>query len=268
MIDSHCHPYLFKNNIKKILLSFKSKWWEYLVSIAVDIESSKKSISIAKSYDFIYSTIWIQPNDTIKYNKDIDWAINKLEDLYIKNKENIVWIWECWLDYYWIKSLINDKLNEKDIKSIQKDFFKKQILLAKKYNLPVIIHNRNAKEDTFKILKEINYKNFIFHCYSEDLNFAKKLLDFNPKAIISFSWIVTFQNAKEIQEVAKNIPLQNIIIETDAPFLTPVPFRWKQENKPELVKYILEKIIKLREEKTQDIENKILKNTKKIFHLK
>jgi TatD DNase family protein len=92
-------------------------------------------------------------------------------------------------------------------------------------NLPVIIHNIEAKEDVFEILKQESFKNFIFHCYSEDLEFAKKLLEFAPNCKISFSGIVTFRNALGVQETAKNIPLENIIAETDSPYLTPVPYR-------------------------------------------
>jgi TatD DNase family protein len=97
--------------------------------------------------------------------------------------------------------------------------------LAKKFNLPIVIHNREAKDDILEILKQEDFKDFIFHCYSEDLDFALKLLEFSPNCKIGFSGVVTFKNAKEIQETAKNIPLKNILAETDSPFLTPVPYR-------------------------------------------
>ena len=110
-------------------------------------------------------------------------------------------------------------------KSLQKIFFKAQIELAKTYNLPIIIHNRDSREDVLSILKETDFKNFIFHCYSEDLEYANKLIAFAPDCKISFSGIVTFKNATDIQDSAANIPLKNIIIETDSPYLAPEPHR-------------------------------------------
>jgi TatD DNase family protein len=153
-------------------------------------------------------------------------------------------------------------------KDLQKIFFKAQIELAKKYNLPIIIHNREAKDDVFEVLVETNFKNFIFHCYSEDLEYAKKLLEFAPESMISFSGIVTFKNAKEVQETAKNIPLKNILVETDSPYLTPTPFRGKEENEPAFTKYVLEKIIELREESAKEIEKQVFENSKNIFKIK
>jgi TatD DNase family protein len=269
MFDSHCHPYLSKNNTSEnIVSSFRKSWWDYLISIWIDIETSRTSVKLANKYDKVFASIWIQPTYTIKYKWKLENEMKLLEKLYLDNKKNIIWIWECWLDYHWIPSLINDSLDKNTIIKIQKDFFKAQIYLAKKYNLPVIIHNRDAKEDILYILKYENYKNFIIHCFSEDLYFAKQCLNFAPNCMISFSWIITFKNSKKIQETAKNIPLKNILIETDSPYLTPVPYRWKQENKPELVKYILEKIIELRSEDSKTIKDQIIINSLKIFNIK
>jgi TatD DNase family protein len=103
------------------------------------------------------------------------------------------------------------------------------------------------------------------HCYTENLDYANKLLEFAPGCMISFSWIVTFKNAKEIQETAKNIPLNNILIETDSPYLTPTPLRWKEENEPDFTKYILDYICKIRNEDNEKIKKQIFENSIKIF---
>jgi len=153
-------------------------------------------------------------------------------------------------------------------KKLQKLFFKAQIELAKKYNLPVIIHNRESKDDVLEILQETNFKNFIFHCYSENLEYAQKLLEFSPNCKISFSGIVTFKNALDIQKTAKNIPLKNILVETDSPYLTPTPLRWKEENEPSYTKYVLEKIIELREESPEEIKKTIFENSLEMFWIK
>ena len=140
-----------------------------------------------------------------------------------------------------------------------------KINLAKKLNLPIVIHNRDAKNDIFEILKEENFKNFVFHCFSENLDFAKKVLEFSPNAMISFSGILTFKNAIEIKETAKNIPLENILAETDSPYLTPMPFRWKEENEPIFTRYVIEEIAKLKNQDLEYISEKIFENSKKFF---
>jgi len=262
-IDTHCHIYLSKDKCEdEIIENFIKLWWKYMICIWIDLESSQKAINLAKKYDFIYATIWIHPSDSIKYIWNLKNTINKLEELYIQNKKHIVWVWETWLDYY--------HTDKNDIQSIenQKIFFKAQIELSKKYNLPLIIHNRETKDDVLSIIKETNLKDFILHCFSEDLDYANKLIDYSPNCKISFSWIVTYNSWKLIQETAKNIPLQNILIETDAPFLTPWKKRWKEENEPWFTKYMLEKIIFLRDEKPEIIEKQILENSENIFKLK
>lgn len=262
-IDTHCHPNLAKDkSIDDIIKNFKSSWWKYMICIGTDLETSEDCLNLAKKYDFIKATIWIHPTDINEYRDKLDETIEKLEKMYLKNKKYIVWIWECWYDYYWI-----DKSNFEIEKKVQEDFFVSQINLAKKYNLPVIIHNREAKEDTLKTLIKTDCKNYILHCFSENLEFANRCLEFSPNCMISFSWIVTFNSAKDIQATAKNIPLKNILVETDSPYLTPTPKRWKEENEPSFTKYVLEKIVDLREESKEDIEKQVLKNSLKVFNL-
>ncbi|USN59432.1 MAG: TatD family hydrolase [Candidatus Peribacteria bacterium] len=179
------------------------------------------------------------------------------------------------MDYYWIDQDEEYKkappeYQEKILvlrKELQRLFFIAQIRLAQTYNLPVVIHNRDAGTDTLEILKETNCQKFILHCFSEDLEFAKACIDFAPECMVSFSGIVTFQNAKDIQETAQHIPLKNIIIETDAPYLTPVPYRGKRENESALVAHVFEKICELRSESRDEIEKQIYENSRKIFRL-
>ena len=255
LYDTHCHPNLAKNKNKiEIINNFLEENPEgFLNIIWTDLEKSKNVIELSKKFDRAFCSIWIHPCDIS--NLDIKNTIKNLEKLYLENKEKIVAIWECWLDYYW----------EKDKKEEQKKFFKAQIKLAEKYNLPIIIHNRESRDDIYKILEETNFKNFIFHCYSENLEYAQKLLKLSPNCKISFSGIVTFKNAKEIQETAKNIPLKNILVETDSPYLTPTPHRWKQENEPAFTKYVLEKIIELRDEEPKKIKKTIFENSLEMF---
>ena len=258
LIDTHCHPFLSKEKpYINTFNNFINNSWNYLISIWIDLKSSKKSIELSKKYDFIYSTIWIHPN----YSKT-NTQILELKKLYLENKEKIVWIWECWYDYFHI-----NKNNIVKKKKTQKLLFEAQIELAKELWLPVIVHSRKASEDTLNTLKTKNCKNFIIHSFSENLDIAKKYIDFSPECMIWFNWIITFKNALDIQNTAKNIPLRNIIIETDSPYLTPVPFRWKEENEPIYIKYILDKIIELRNEDKEEITKSIFENSLKIFKI-
>lgn len=269
--DTHCHTYLTKLKIEdKVLEEIKEKWNFYIANIWVDLKISQHCIDIAKKYDFAYATVWIHPCDIWQYN-DLNETINKLEKL-AKNVK-VVAVWECGLDYYWIAR--NDnweilEISQKELeakKLIQKKWFIAQIELARKLNLPVIVHNREAGWDIFEILKETKYTNFILHCYSENLEYASNLLKLAPNCKISFSWILTFNSAKSIQETAKNIPLKNILIETDAPYLTPTPFRW-QENYPYYVENVFNKLCDLRNESFDEIERVVWENSIEVYGIK
>lgn len=271
IIDTHCHPYLNREKSEKeILKNFFENGGENLIIIWTDLENSKKSLEIAKKNEKIFATIWIHPCDC--ENLDLEKTMLELEKIYLENREKIVAIWEIWLDYYRIlkdsEKILKDKQNYiLKRKKEQKIFFEAQINLAKKLNLPIVIHNRESAEDIFQILKENNFKNFVLHSFSENLDFAKKVLEFAPDCKISFSGIVTFKNALEIQKTAKNIPLWNILAETDSPYLTPTPFRWKSENEPIFTKYVIEKIAELREENLEFVADEIFKNSKNFFKI-
>lgn len=275
IIDTHCHPYLNKiKNKDEIIKNFFEKWWEYMVVIWTDLNTNLKALEIANSHKQIFATVWIHPCDV--FDLDLEKAISILEETIKNNKEKIVAIGECGLDYYRIERdeeilKMNWGEREKAIKSkkdLQKRFFKAQIKIAEKYNLPIVIHNRESRDDVLEILKETNFKNFIFHCYSEDLEYAKKLIDFAPDCFLSFSWIVTFKNAIWVQETAREIDIKHILAETDSPYLTPTPFRWKEENEPIFTKYVIEHIAKIRWEKLDLLWDYIYNNSKKVFNIK
>jgi len=279
LYDTHCHPNLAKNKDKfEIIKNFLEENPEgFLNIIWTDLDHSKNVCELSTNSSRTFCSIWIHPSDIL--NLDLEKSILYLKELLNSDKnKKIISIWETWLDYYWLKPE-NDKNLQKykpeDIekiiklkKDLQKIFFRAQIELARKYKLPIIIHNRDSKDDIYNILVESNFKNFIFHCYSENLEYAKKILKFSPNCKISFSGIVTFKNAKDIQETAKNIPLKNILVETDSPYLTPTPFRWKEENEPSFSKYVLDKIIELRDEDPEIIKKQIFQNSIEIFWIK
>jgi len=207
-----------KNGVKK------------MVVVGYDLQTSLKAVEIASVYDFVYAAVGIHPSE-VKNAKISDFeAVERLLD---NNK--VVAIGEIGLDYHW----------DKDNKEEQKDFFIRQIKLAHKYNLPIIIHSREAAQDTFFVLKENKkyYEKGIMHCFSYSLEMARKFIDLN--FYIAFGGTLTFLNSKENKEVVRNIDIEKILIETDAPYLTPHPFRGKI-NEPKYIGLVAEEIAKLK----------------------
>lgn len=262
IIDTHTHIYLNKKHSKSdIIEGLKIGWIEKIISIGTDLENSKISIDLALENPWvIFATVWIHPTDVSKYKGNLKGTINTLENMILENIHSIKWIWECGFDFHWI-----DKNNFEEEKQLQEEFFKAQIKLAKKYSLPLIIHTRDAKEDTLRVLKEMEAKKFVLHCYSEDLEFALRCLYYSEECMISFSGIVTYKSASSVQKTAANIALDRILVETDCPFLSPQAVRW-QENIPNNTKYNLEKVFELRKENGkketfEEVENIIYKNS-------
>lgn len=268
IIDTHTHIYLNESyKIDEIIENLENDNIKKIISIWIDLESSLKSIELAKKYPWIvYATVWIHPTDVLKYKDDLKWTINQLEYIIRENLEYVRWVWECGFDFFRI-----NKENFEEEKKIQEDFFKAQISLAIKYSLPIIIHTRDAREITLEVLQQMNAKKFVLHCFSEDLDFAYKAIYYSWECMISFSWIVTFKNAQHVQNVAANIPLNKVLIETDCPYLAPQPVRW-QENIPNYTKFNLDKIYELRNQngKPEDFETvkqQIYNNSLNFFNL-
>lgn len=156
---------------------------------------------------------------------------------------------------------------ETEQKETQKILFFAMTELALKYNLPVVIHTRNAREDTIRYIKESGIRKAIIHCFSEDYAFAEKLMNYSDEIVFSFSGIVTYKKSLAIQETAKLLPLSKILIETDAPFLSPQAVRGTI-NEPANVRYVLEAIQNLRTESGTEIEKVIFKNSLRIYDIK
>lgn len=269
LFDTHAHPYLsFKKSPETILEHFFWDERNICISIGCDIESSEKSIALSKKYPWkLFASIGFHPCDLdwYQYPKGV---VADIEKLYERNKEYIVAIWEIGLDYYHLYHLSESSwYSESEIKEIQKTYFREQIRLAKKLNLPFIIHSRESNEEVLEILREENTENYVFHSFSWDWDFAQRVLAQNPEAMFGFGGIMTFKKSQDLQEVVKNLPLKHILIETDSPFLTPEPLRGREENEPEFVKYVLKKIQELREEAPEEIEKILYENGKKFFWL-
>lgn len=220
-----------------------------IVVAGYSLESSRKAVQIAHEYPFIYATVGISPNDCIDTD---DEDIKEIEILLQDSK--VVALGEIGLDYYW-KDVPADK---------QKDVFEKQIEIAKRYNKPIVIHARDAYEDTYNILKNAAHYG-IMHCYSGSVEMAKRYIDLGFK--ISLAGPVTFKNAKVPKEVAKAIGIDHLLIETDCPYLTPQPFRGKL-NEPANVVYIAQEIAQLKEMDVEDVARITTFNAKEVFGIK
>ena len=260
LLDSHAHynDEKFDNDRKEIIEQTLKNGVSNFIVAGYNIESSKKALNIVKEYKELYSIVGISPNDIedIKEDKDIDTNILKIEKL-IKadNNGKIVAVGEIGLDYYW----------NKENKELQKIIFKKQIELANKYNLPIVIHTRDAINDTLEIIKNNEVKNRgIFHCCPLNRELVKEALKLGY--YISLSGVVTFKNAKNANEIIEMIPENRILIETDSPYLAPEPVRGTRNNCMN-VKYVAEKIGKIKNKTLEEIADITNKNTKTIFKI-
>ena len=202
-----------------------------------------------KKYNDVYGYVGVFPEEVKEFT---DKTLSDMEEI-IKSNPKIIGIGEIGLDYYWDKSF----------KELQKEVFIKQIEFANQMNLPLNIHSREAHLDTLEILKKYNKNSTaIMHCFSGSLEFARECI--KEGIYIALGGVVTFKNAKKTKEVAKNIPLEYLLLETDDPYLAPVPFRGK-ENQPMYVKYVAEEIANLRGITPEEVAKTSTENAKKIF---
>lgn len=220
-----------------------------IIVAGYDLKSSKRAVQIAHEQPFIYATVGISPNDCLDTT---DEDLKEIEQLL--QDERVVAIGEIGLDYYW-----KDVLKEQ-----QKLIFEKQIEMAKKYQKPIVIHARDAYEDTYDLLKKANHYG-VMHCYSGSVEMAKRYIDVG--FFISLAGPVTFKNAKVPKEVATQIGIDHLMIETDCPYLTPHPFRGKL-NEPANVVYIAQEIAKLKNMEIEDVARITTFNAKELFGIK
>ena len=221
-----------------------------IITIGVDIESCKKNISIAERFDNIYTAIGFHPHDSKKMKEE---EILLLEEM-LTHPKNVA-IGEIGLDFHYNHST----------PQVQKEAFRRQIDLANKYDLPIIIHDRDAHYDTIKILAEkARGRKVVLHCFSGDINMAKWCVE--EGFYLGIGGVVTFKNAHTLSRVVQRIPLKNILLETDAPFLTPHPYRGRP-NEPKYIPIIAEKIAQLKGKSVKEIAQITTKNAHQVFGL-
>ena len=238
--------------VEKILKECNEENVTKLVVIGYDVKSSLRAVELANTYEGVYAAVGIHPSDITKENNTIE----NLEELLSKSNK-IVAIGEIGLDYHW---------ENYPSKEIQKEWFIKQIKLANKYKLPIIIHSRDAMGDTVEVLKNTKeyYEKGIMHCYPGSFETSVELAKLG--FYFSFAGPLTYKNSQNLKEVAKSIPLDRILVETDDPYLPPTPFRG-QKNHPKYVTYVLKELANLKEISYEEISDITYKNALKVFDL-
>ena len=250
-VDTHAHLFYpnFDGELDDVIQRAKDSGVDYIIVPATDLDSCAKVIELTQKYDFIYGTVGVHPHDTKDWDQSF---IPKIEEF--AKQEKIVAIGEIGLDYFYDFSP-----KEKQIEA-----FKAQIDLALKLNLPIVVHNRDASEDIFKITKEYAGTGLRaqFHCFNGSLDEARDLIKLHH--FISFTGNITFTKADSLREVVSKITPEHLLLETDSPFMTPVPHRGKR-NEPAHVKLVAEKIAEVRNVSVNDVARATSYNAFRMF---
>jgi TatD DNase family protein len=252
IIDSHCHLdrvdlTKFGGSIETMLAHANELSVKEFLCVCIDLEHFDEVLSLAKKYPQIYASVGVHPTEQEGKDPSIE------ELLTLANDDNIIAIGETGLDYFHI---------EKNSADWQRERFRRHIAVSNQSAKPLIIHTRSAKTDTIKIMTEEKAEAGVIHCFSEDWAMAKSALDLG--FYISFSGIITFKNADALREVAKKVPLDRILIETDSPYLTPVPNRGKP-NSPAYVYYVAEQLAKIKGVSIDEIARATTQNFYNLF---
>jgi TatD DNase family protein len=234
VIDTHCHLSVEDyDNLEKIISNMGNN---IMIASGVDLKTSLEVVELCKKYDNVYGTIGFHPTELEKYS---DENLKIIEENLSNSK--IVGIGEIGLDYHY----------GKENKEKQIEVFEKQIKLAIKYNLPIVIHSRDASLDTLNIIKKYPDVKMDMHCYSYSLEIAKELIKMNIK--LGIGGVLTFKNSIKLKEIVNEIDLNNILLETDSPYLSPEPLRG-EKNEPINVKYVAKYIAKLKNMSEEEVE--------------
>ena len=255
LFDSHAHlnDERFDEDREELINSLKAKGVDLVLNPGACIETSKSSVELANKYDFIYAAVGVHPHDVGEMTED---DIETLRKFALEN-EKVKAIGEIGLDYYYDNSP----------REIQKKWFKRQIELANELKLPIIIHDRDAHGDTFEIIKNTKSPEIgcVLHCYSGNVELAKEYVKMG--CYISIPGTVTFKNNKKTREVAKEIPLEYLLIETDSPYMAPEPHRGKR-NDPSLVQFVADKIAQEKGISYEQVCEATKENAKRFFNIK
>lgn len=254
LIDSHAHldEDRFDKDRDELIKSLNENGISMVINPGADLPSSIKSVKLSEQYDNIYAAVGVHPHSADEMDEG---TIEVLKAF--GNRKKVVAIGEIGLDFYYDNSP----------RDIQRKWFKRQMELAKELNLPIIVHSREADQETFDMIKAQSDGNLtgVIHCYSGSVELMKEYIKLGY--YISLGGPVTFKNAKTPKEVAKAVPLDRLLVETDSPYLTPEPYRGKR-NEPLYVRHVAAMIAELREMTIEEIARATSENTKRLFNLR
>ncbi|WP_018924716.1 TatD family hydrolase [Salsuginibacillus kocurii] len=253
LFDTHVHLNIdpFAEDREEVIERAQEAGVSLMNVVGFDRDTIPKAIELAEMYEFMYASVGWHPVDAIDMtDEDLDWIKS------LASHPKVVALGEMGLDYHWDKSP----------KEVQKEVFRRQIQLAKEVNLPIVIHDREAHADIADLLEEEKAGEVggIMHCFGGDLEIAKRCLDMN--FYISFGGPLTFKNAKLPKEVAKEIPMERLLVETDCPFLAPHPYRGKR-NEPAFVRLVAEQMAALKGLSLEEVAETTTRNAKKLFDI-
>ncbi|WP_024792068.1 TatD family hydrolase [Candidatus Ruthturnera calyptogenae] len=252
IVDSHCHIdridlSAFGGNVERMLAHAKELSVTQFLCVCIDLEHFDEVFSLAKNYQQIYASVGVHPCEL----EGKDPSVKEL--LVLAEHDKIIAIGETGLDYFHVEKIAADW---------QRDRFRRHIKASNQSGKPMIIHTRNAKKDTIAIMQTEKAEQGVMHCFSENWETAKVVLDLG--FYISFSGVITFKSAKDLREVAKKVPSDRLLVETDSPYLTPVPYRGKP-NSPAYSYYVAEKLAEIRGVSINNIANTTTNNFKQLF---
>jgi TatD DNase family protein len=253
LIDSHCHldDARYDADRETTIARARESGIQHFITIGCDLGTSRAAIALAEQHPFISATVGVHPHE-VKHIKE-DWYA---ELRTLANSPSVVAYGEIGLDYHYDHSP----------REVQRERFREQVRLARELHLPIVIHTREAQEDTITILKEEKAKEVggVFHCFSGDAWLAKDALDLG--FYLSFSGVITFQNATMLRDIVKTVPLDRVLIETDAPYLTPAPHRGKR-NEPAYVRFVAEKMAEIHGIDIEKVAEMTSENTRQVFRI-
>ncbi|HEY5703621.1 MAG TPA: TatD family hydrolase [Gammaproteobacteria bacterium] len=248
LVDSHCHIPMIDAEINDLLGRASELGVGHMLCVAVDLDTYPDVLQLAKTHAYIFASVGVHPNQQVEREPGIDELVELASD------PDVVAIGETGLDYY---------RSSGDL-AWQRDRFRTHIKAAREINKPIIIHSRDARDDMIKIMREEGADQVagVMHCFVDDWQTARAAMDLG--FYISFSGIVTFKNAKEVQDVAQKIPLERLLVETDSPYLTPTPYRGKM-NQPGYVHYVAKFLSELRGESFEKLAEATTNNFFTLF---
>ncbi|MCY6484916.1 TatD family hydrolase [Clostridium aestuarii] len=252
IFDSHAHydDESFNEDREQVIKELKKNGIVGVLNCGSSLQGARDSVKFAEKNDFFYAAVGIHPENAYEFT---DEALKEIEEL-VKN-DKVRAVGEIGLDYYW---------KENPPKEVQKAVFRRQMKLAKELDLPVVIHDREAHGETLEIMKEFPEVSGVVHCFSGSVEFATECLKLGY--YIGITGVITFKNSKKIVEVAKEVPIDRILVETDCPYMAPTPHRGKR-NRSEYIKYIIQRISEIKEISEEEVECKTVQNIKNLLKI-